>query len=204
MSFAITSQHKNIPFPPQKSYLRRSAWRNKTMFKTMCFFLCPGVETYLDTEKNIVLNIVSFPPLNYPPSVLAVLLVVMLVVVLLSCCCRCLHLLCCRVANTAAAATVGMPPPPLPPPLPSVGEEDDTCYTNADSSPATLVQAVCRALESRTSLDRPLPAGCAGGKGGDNDGGTNGGGQSRIVHWIGMVLLSPTRGGMTVTRVAGE
>ncbi len=34
--------------------------------------------------KNIVLNIVSFSPLNYPPSVLAVLLVIVLVVVLLS------------------------------------------------------------------------------------------------------------------------
>jgi hypothetical protein len=80
------------------------------------------------------MNIVSFPPLNYPPSVLAVLLVVVLVVVLLSCCCHCFHLLCCRVANTAAAATVGTPPPP-PPPL--VGVEVDACYTNADSSPAT-------------------------------------------------------------------
>jgi hypothetical protein len=85
----------------------------------------------------------------------------MLVVVLLSCCCRCLHLLCCRIAKTAAAATVGTPPL-LPPP--SVGEEDDACYTNADSSPATSAQAICRALESRASLDRPLPAGHAGAK----------------------------------------
>jgi hypothetical protein len=44
---------------------------------------CPGVETYLDTKKTIVSHIVSFLPLNYPPSVLAVLLVVVLVVVLL-------------------------------------------------------------------------------------------------------------------------
>jgi hypothetical protein len=65
-----------------------------------------------------------------------------------------------------------MPPPP-PPPL--VSKEDDACYTNADSSPATLVQAVCRALESRTLLDWPNPTGCAGGKGGDDDGGTGGG-----------------------------
>ncbi len=90
----------------------------------------------METEKNIVLNIVSFPPLNYSPSVLAVLLVVVLVlvlvVVLLSCCCRWLRLLCYRVAKTAAAATVGMPLP-LPPPL--VGKEDDACYKNADSSP---------------------------------------------------------------------
>jgi hypothetical protein len=85
-------------------------------------------------KKNIVSHIVSFPPLNYSPSVLAVLLVVLLVVVLLSCCCRCLCSLCCRVANTAAAATVGMPPRPPPP---SVGVEVDACYTNADSSPAT-------------------------------------------------------------------
>ncbi len=119
---------------------------------------------------------------------MAVLLVVVLVVVLL-------------VANTAAAATVGIPPP-LPPP--SVSKEDDTCYMNADSSPATLVQAVCRALESRASLDRPLLAGRAGGKGGNNDGGTDGGSRSRIAHRIGMVLPSPTRGGATTTRVASE
>jgi hypothetical protein len=122
---------------------------------------------------------------------------------LLSCCCCCLCLLCCRIANTAAAAatTVGTPPPL--PPL-SVGEEDDACYTNANSSPATSVQAVCRALESRTLLDRPLPAGRAGGKGGNDDGGTNGGSQSRIAHQISMVLPSPTQGGATATRVAGE
>jgi hypothetical protein len=111
-------------------------------------------------------------------------------------------LLCCRIANTAAtAATVGTP---LLPPPPSVGEEDDACYMNADSSPTTLAQAVCQALESRTSLDRPLPAGRAGGKGSDDDGGTGSGVQSRIVHRIGMVLPSPTQGGATATRVVGE
>jgi hypothetical protein len=104
---------------------------------------------------------------------LAVLVVVMLVLVLLSCCCRCLCLLCCRVANTAATATVGMPPP-LTPPL--VRKEDDACYTNANSSLATLAQAVCWALESHALLDWPLPAGQVGGKGGNDDGGTNGGG----------------------------
>ncbi len=103
---------------------------------------CPGVKTYLDTQKNIVSHIVSFPLLNYPPSVLAVVLVVVLVVVLLSCCCHCLHLLCCCVANTAAAATFGTPPPPPPP---SVGKKVDACYMNANSSPATLAYAVCRA-----------------------------------------------------------
>jgi hypothetical protein len=77
---------------------------------------------------------------------LAVLLVVMLVVVLLSCCCHCLCLLCCRIANTAATATVGMPPP-LPWPL--VSKDDDTCYMNADSSPAMLAQTVCQVLESQ-------------------------------------------------------
>jgi hypothetical protein len=91
------------------------------------------------------------------------MLVVMLVVVLLSRCCHCLRLLCCRVANTVAATTVGMPPPLPPlPPLP-VGKEDDACYTNANSSPPTLVQAVCQALESHVWLDRPLKAGCMGG-----------------------------------------
>jgi hypothetical protein len=103
------------------------------------------------------------------------MLVVVLVVVLLSYCCCCLHLLCCRIANTAAAATVGTPPPPPPPPLPLVGEQDDACYLNADSSPAMSAR-----------------------------GGTNGGSQSSIAHRIGMVLPSPTRGGSTATRVVGE
>jgi hypothetical protein len=140
--------HKNIPLPPKKRYLRRSA-------------LCSTVQglRHSWTQKKTVLNIVSFLPLNYPPSMLAVLLVVVLVVVLMSCCCCCLHLLCCRIANIAAANTFGTPPLPPPPPPLLVGKEDDACYTNADSSPPTLAQAVCRALESRTLLDRPLPAG---------------------------------------------
>ncbi len=46
-------------------------------------------------------------------------------------------------------------------------------------------------------MDRPLPASCAAGKGGVDDGGTNGGSQSRITHQIGMVLPSPTQGGTT-------
>jgi hypothetical protein len=53
-------------------------------------------------------------------------------------------------------------------------------------------------------LDQPLPSGRAGGKGGDNDGGTGGGGRSRIAHRIGMVLPSPTQGGMAAMRVVGE
>jgi hypothetical protein len=133
--------------------------------------------------------------------VLAVLLVVVLVVVLLSCCCHCLCLLCCRVANTATAATNGTPPL-LPPPL--VSKEDDACYTNANSSPTTSLQAICRALESRALLDQPLPAGCMGGKGGNDDGGTGGSGRSRITHQISMVLPSPTQGGATATRVVGK
>jgi hypothetical protein len=84
--------------------------------------------------------------------VLAVLLAVMLVVVLMSCCCRCLHLLCCRVANTAAAATVGMPP--LSAPL-SAGMEVGACYTNANSSPATLSQ-IERRKKSGTKIQHGL------------------------------------------------
>jgi hypothetical protein len=117
----FTQKHKNIPFLPEKRYLWRSGWRSTVQ----------GSRHTWTLKKNIVLNIVSFLPLNYSPSMLAVLLVVLLVVVLLSCCCHCLCLLCCHLANTTAAATVGMPPPP---PLPSVGEEDDACYTNANSS----------------------------------------------------------------------
>ncbi len=99
-------------------------WKNETSL-----IFC-GLQ--LDTKKTIVSHIVSFPPLNCSPSVLAVLLVVVLVVMLFSCCYCCLCLLCCRVANTIAAATIGMPPPPPPP---SVGMEVDACYANADSSP---------------------------------------------------------------------
>jgi hypothetical protein len=121
---------KLVPFPPKKRYLWRSGWGN----------IVQGWRHTWTPKKIIVSHIVSFPPLKYSPSMLAVLLVVLLVVVLLSCCCCCLCLLCCRVANTATTATVGMPPPP-PPPL--VGMEVDTCYTNANSSPATLAHAVC-------------------------------------------------------------
>jgi hypothetical protein len=154
------------------------------------------------SRKNTVLNTVFFTPLNYSPSMLAVLLVVVLVVVLLSCCCCCLCLFCCHIGNTTAAiTTVNMLPLP---PLPLVSKEDDARYTNANSSPPKSAQAVCQALESRVSLDRPLPAGCMGYKGGNDDGGTDGGGQSRIAHRIGMVLPSPTQGRAMATRVAGE
>jgi hypothetical protein len=98
----------------------------------------------------------------------------MLVVVLLSCYCHWLCLLCCCVANIAATATIGTPL--SLPQLPLVGKEDDPCYTNADSSPATSAQAVCRALESRALLDCPLPASRAGGKGSNDDGSINSGG----------------------------
>ncbi len=114
----LTQKHKNIPFPPENRYLRRSAWRSTVQ----------GSRHTWTLKKNIVLNIVSLPPLNYPPSMLAVLLAVVLVVMLLSCCCCCLYLLCCCVANTAVAATVGTPPPPPPLPPPSVGEQDDPCW----------------------------------------------------------------------------
>ncbi len=90
------------------------------------------------------------------------------------------------------------PPPPLPPTLPpplllSVGMEDDACYMNADSSPATSAHTICGALNACVLFDRPLPVGCAGGKGINDDGGTGGGGQSWIMHQIGMVPPSPPR-----------
>jgi hypothetical protein len=119
----------------------------------------------------------------------------------------CWLLCCCHIVAVVfiyfVAALPTLPPPP-PPPLPSVGKEDDACYTNANISLATLAQADCQALESRASLDRPLLADRVGGKGSDDDGGTNGGGRSRIAYWISMVLPSPTQGGTTATRVAGK
>jgi hypothetical protein len=78
-----------------------------------------------------------------------------------------------------------LPPPPL------VSMEDDACYMNADSSPTTYAHTVCRALNACALFEQPLPAGCAGDKGGNNDGGTSGGGRYWIVRRIGMVLPSP-------------
>ncbi len=134
MSTGTIFLHKNI-----KTYLSHT---KKVPLEVWRASHCPGVETYLDTEKNIVSKIVSFPSLNHSPFMLVVMLVVVLVVVLLSCCCCCLCLLCCRVANTAAAATNSTPPPP---PLLLVSVKIDACYTNANSSPATLLHALCRA-----------------------------------------------------------
>ncbi len=78
------------------------------------------------------------------------MLVVVLVVVLLVCCCFC-------VGN--AAATVVSTLPLL---LLLIGVEDDACYMNADSSPATLAHTIFRVL-NRAFFNRPLPDGCAGG-----------------------------------------
>ncbi len=108
-------KHKNIPFPPKKRYIRRSAWRSTVQGSTHTWTL----------KKKHSFTHSFFPATQLSPPMLAVLLVVMLVVVLLSYCCCCLHLLCCRVASTAAATTVGTP---LPPPPPLVGKQDDACW----------------------------------------------------------------------------
>ncbi len=111
-------KHKNIPFPPPKRYIRRSAWRSTVQGSTHTWTL----------NKKHSFTHSFFPATQLSPPMLAVVLVVVLVVVLLSCCCRCLHLFCCRIANTAAAAMLGTPPPPPPLPPPSVGERDDACW----------------------------------------------------------------------------
>jgi hypothetical protein len=101
---------------------------------------CPGVETYLDTEKKHSFEHSFFPTAQLFPLGVGCLVgcrvgcCVVVMLLLLFC------LLCCRVANTAAAATVSTP---LLPPLLSVGLEVNACYTNANSSPATLLHAVC-------------------------------------------------------------
>jgi hypothetical protein len=76
-------------------------------------------------------------------------------------------------------------------PLPLVGVDNDVCSMNVVSSPAMSAHAVYQALKAHTLLDRPLPASCAGGKGGNDDGGTIGSSHSWIAHWIGMVLPLP-------------
>jgi hypothetical protein len=73
-----------------------------------------------------------------------------------------------------AALLAMVSPPPLPLP-PSVGEEDDARSTYANSNPAVLAHAVCRAKEARTLLDQPLPAGHVGGKGRKGNGSNNDG-----------------------------
>ncbi len=122
------------------------------LYSKLCFFSVQGPRHTWTLKKNIVSNIGSLPPLNYPPSMLAVLLVVVLVVVLLSCCCCCLCLLCCCIANTAAATTAGTPPPPAPS---SAGMEVDACYTNADSSPA-MSSRIERRKKSGTKIQHGL------------------------------------------------
>jgi hypothetical protein len=51
-------------------------------------------------------------------------------------------------------------------PSPLVCEEDDARSTNADSRPAALVHAVCRAMKAHVSSDWLLPDSGTGGKGG--------------------------------------
>jgi hypothetical protein len=51
-------------------------------------------------------------------------------------------------------ATANVSTPPLPP-LPSVGVEVDACYTNADSSPATLL-LIERKKKSGTKIHHGL------------------------------------------------
>ena len=96
-------------------------------------------------------------------------------------------------ARCVVALLVMVPLPPLPP---LVGKEDDTRSTNTNSSPAALVHTVCQAMKPRALLDRPLPAGCPGGKGGKGDGSNDDGnagssGQSWIAHLIRMVPPFP-------------
>jgi hypothetical protein len=74
----FTQKHNNIPFPLEKGIFEGLAG----------VALSRGRDIPGHSKKNTILNIVLFPPLNYSPSLLAVLLVVLLVVVLLSCCCH--------------------------------------------------------------------------------------------------------------------
>jgi hypothetical protein len=109
----------------------------------------------------------------------------------------------------AALHAMVLPPLPPLPPL-SVGGEDATCSTNADSNPTALVHAICRALKARALSDRPLSTGCLGGKDSKGNGGNNNGnagngsrGLDQALDWDGPPLTPPSRG-TTATRVAGE
>ncbi len=84
-----------------------------------------------------------------------------------------------------------LPPPPLLPLL-SVGREDDTCSTNADSSLTTFVHAVFWALKAHALLDQPLLACCTGGKDGKGNCGDNNGTKlDRAQDWNDPPLLHP-------------
>jgi hypothetical protein len=80
-----------------KTFLSRA---KKVPSEVWLALLCPGVETYLDTKKNIVMNIVSFLLLNYPPSMLAL----------------CWLLCCCHIVVFVFIYFVAALPTPLPPP----------------------------------------------------------------------------------------
>jgi hypothetical protein len=93
---------------------------------------------------------------------------------------------------------------------PTPGGEDDTRSTSTDSSPTVLANAVCQTLKARTSLDRPLPAGCVGGKDGKGNGsngdGDAGGSNQELDHspdWDGPPLLLPPSSSTTAMRVVG-
>ncbi len=96
-------------------------------------------------------------------------------------------------------------------PLPLLfGGEDNTCFTNANSSPTALAHAICQALKARVTLDQPLMASPTGGKDGKgngcNDDGNSGSGGRDLDHAHDQdgPLLPPPSGGATATRVAGK
>jgi hypothetical protein len=162
----VTQKHKNIPFPPEKRYLWRSAW---------CSTVQGSRHTWTLQKKH------SFEHSFFPATQLFPLRVGCLLGCCVGCCVVVMLLMLSLFTFIATLPTL-LPLPPLARRhcrhrhRPLVGEEDDACYTNDNSSPATLGQAVYRALESHVLLDRPLPAGHVGGKGGNDDGSTDGGG----------------------------
>jgi hypothetical protein len=96
--------------------------------------------------------------------------------------------------------------PPLPPPQPPllIGWEDNTCSTNANSSPTMSAHAVFQALKAGALFDQPLLASPVGGKDSKGNCG-NMMAQSWIAHRIGMILPSPTpSSGGTASRMVGE
>jgi hypothetical protein len=135
MSTGTIFLHKNMETylsRPKKRYLWRSGWRSTVH----------GLRHTWTLKKKH-----SFTHSFFPAAQLLPLRVGCLVGCCVGCCVVVMLLLLSLFTllphcNTAATATVGMPPPPPPP---SVGVEVDACYMNANSSPAMLAQAVCRA-----------------------------------------------------------
>ncbi len=133
----FTQKHKNIPFLPEKRYLWRSGWRCTVQGSRHAWTL----------KKNIVSNIVSFPPLNYSPSVLTVLCCVG--------CCVAVMLLLLSLFTLLMAL-----PTPSPPPPSACCRRRHCRWFASRMSPATQTPTAAQSRWRKLSAGRWSPARC--------------------------------------------